>query len=339
MNAHSLVPLIAFLAYIPLFAIVLANRPWQRQKTIFAMFLLAMMVWSFGDFLFRSDYFINEKIYIGKATLCVLALGVTQLHYFLRTYYETEVPRFPLAYVLMGVAFVVIIAFIPQAVVVDNYVRPTYGIWVYPLAIAGYGMLIRDLYILLKRLKIIADPVSSNEIIYLAISICTSLATSAVATTKFGLEFPIAHLGNFVTAVILTYAVFKHRLLDLRIVLRRGLTILSMIAFGIIIYLAVYVTGHFLFNVELEHLNFLLGIAIALIVVFIVIPMRKHITSQVDKLFYRDSYIYRQELNNFARNGIRGVLNLDEFGIELLTLFCGAIRCKQSYLMLPQQRH
>lgn len=336
MNTHSLIPLIAFLAYIPLLIIVLTNRPWQRQKAIFAIFLFSMMVWSFGDFLFRSDYLINEKIYVAKATLCVLALGVTQLHYFLRTYYEDEAPRFPLAYILMGVAFVVIIAFIPQDVIVDELVKPVYGIWVYPLIIAGLGTLVRDLVILIRRIRIIADPVQRNQIIYLTIGTVTSLIFSAVSTTKFGQEFPIAHVGNFANALIMSYAVFKHRLLDMRIVLRRGLTMLCMVATGVVIYLAIYVIGHFLFNIDLESLNALLGIGVALLVAFIIFQMRGIITSRIDKLFYRDSYVFRQELNDFAHHRIKGVLNLDEFGNELLTLFCGAIRCRRAYLMFPQ---
>jgi diguanylate cyclase (GGDEF)-like protein len=337
MNAHSLVPLIAFLAYMPLFIIILANRPWQRQKKVFAMFLLAMMVWSFGDFIFRSDFLITEKVYVAKATLCVLALGLVQLHYFLRTYYETEPPRFPLGYIIMGAAFIVIIAFIPQSVVIDDYVKPIYGPLVYPLMLFAYGTLVRDIYILIRRLKVIADPVLRNQIIYPVIAVLAAVVLASVSTTQFGVEFPIAHVGNFAAAVILSYAVFKHRLLDLRLVLRRGLTYLSILAIGGGIYFIIYVISHYLFKVEIQDLNFVLGIAVALLVIFIIFQTRHLITTQIDKLFYRDSFVYRQELRNFARNRIKGVLDLDEFGIEFLALLCGAIRCKQSYLMLPQQ--
>ena len=93
MNIHSLIPLIATIAYIPLLIILYANRPWQRQKQVFVLFLFAVMIWSFADFLFRSDFLVNEKIIIAKSILCILTFGVTQLHYFLRTYYETKKPE------------------------------------------------------------------------------------------------------------------------------------------------------------------------------------------------------------------------------------------------------
>jgi len=100
-NIHSLIPLIATVAYIPLLILLLANRPWKRQQQIFVIFLTSVMLWSFGDFLFRSDYLTNEKIILAKGILCVLTLAVTQLHYYLRSFYNNRDPQFPLAYLLM----------------------------------------------------------------------------------------------------------------------------------------------------------------------------------------------------------------------------------------------
>jgi hypothetical protein len=150
MNIQSLIPLIATIAYIPLIIILYANRPWQRQKQIFVLFLIAAMSWSFGDFLFRSDFLMTEKTIIAKAVICVVAVSATQLHYFLRTYYETKKPRIPLAYIGMVLAFIWIILLIPERVDIGKGVIPVYGIWIYPLVL-GYMILIgRDVYILFK---------------------------------------------------------------------------------------------------------------------------------------------------------------------------------------------
>jgi diguanylate cyclase (GGDEF)-like protein len=337
MNIYSLISLIATLAYVPLFLILIANRPWQRQKQTFAVFLMAIMLWGLGGFLFRSDYLINEKIYIAKAILCICTLVITSLHYYLRTYYERRAPGFPLAYLVTALLFVVILLFMPEGVILGEIAVPLYGPWLYLLATYGVAILSWDIYQLLKKVRTTADPVIHNQLIYLLIGVSILIVFSVSSFTNFGQEYPVVHVGNFLNALILTYTVLRHRLLDLRLVLRRGLTFLSMIAIGIVIYLAIYVVGHFLFNVDLESLNVLMGVGAALLVAFIIFQIRELIANQIDKLFYRESYVYRQELNNFARNRIKGVLNLDEFGIELLTLFCGAVRCRQSYLMLPQQ--
>lgn len=337
MNVHSLIPLIATIAYIPLFIILLANRPWQHQKQVFAIFLVSAILWSFGDFLFRSDYLVNEKIYIAKAVLCVLTLAVTQLHYFLKTYYDPGKKGLPLAYCVMGLTYVLIILFIPQDVIVGEIIVPVYGFWVYPVAMYAYGLLGWDLFKLFKRLKVISDPVPHNQVMYLIIALCSYIIFATSSFSKFGQDIPVAHIGNLANALILTYAALKFRLLDLRLVLRRGLTILALIATCVFIYLLVFVLGHFLFRIELEDLNFLLGIAVALIMAMVIYQLKGFISTQIDKLFYRGSYEYRLELEDFVQFRIRGVLNLNDFGNELLTLIAGALRCKQAYLMLPQQ--
>jgi diguanylate cyclase (GGDEF)-like protein len=337
MNVHSLIPLLASIAYVPLLILLLANRPWDKQKRTFALFLVLIMIWSFGDFLFRSDFFDNEKIYIAKVVLCILTLGITQLHYFLRTYYDPKPVGFPVAWVLTGLSLILIAGFIPEKVINGISVTPVYGAWIYPLSIYGFGLLFRDICLLIKKRQSVIDPVFGNQIVYLVLGISIALILAGFSFTKLGQEIPIAHVGNFLNALILTYAVVRHQLLDLRLVLRRGLTLLSMTAIGVAVYLLLFVAIHFLLHLEIADVSFVFGMVVAFVIAFVIFYLRNFIASQIDKLFYGDSYSYRQDLNNFAKNRIKGIISLDELGNDLLALFCGAFRCRQSFLMLPQE--
>jgi diguanylate cyclase (GGDEF)-like protein len=295
------------------------------------------MIWSFGGFLFRSDFFADEKIYIAKAVMCMLTLGVTQMHYFLRTYYETKPVGFPVAWVLTGFFLILIIEFIPEKVISDISYTPVYGVWTFPLAIYGFGLIFRDIYLLIRKLKSVIDPVFRNQIVYLVLGISIALILVSFSFTKVGQQIPIAHVGNFLNALILTYAVVRHRLLDLRLVLRRGLTVLSMTAIGVAVYLLLFVASQFLLHLEITNASFAFGMVVALTIAFVIFNLRNIISSQIDKLFYGDSYSYRQDLNDFARNRIKGIISLDELGNDLLALLCGAFRCRQSFLLLPQE--
>ncbi len=337
MNIQSLIPLIATMAYVPLILVLYANRPWQRQKQIFALFLVAAMMWSAGDFLFRSDLLINEKTIIAKTVLCIVAFGATQLHYFLRTYYETKKPVVPVALITMAVTFIWIILFVPERVTFDRGVIPVYGITVYPLVGYYIALIGRDAYILIKKLRNIVDPAVHNQLIYLLVSIFFPITLIALTVGMTIQEYPLAHVANFFIALMLTYTIIKHQLLDLRVVLRRSLAIVSMIAIGAGVYLILYVIGHFLFHFDVITINFLLGMATALLIALAISQTRSMLISQIDKLFYRDAYEYRQRLKDFTENRIRGMLSLDEMGNELLNLLCGAIRCRQAYLILPRE--
>jgi diguanylate cyclase (GGDEF)-like protein len=80
-----------------------------------------------------------------------------------------------------------------------------------------------------------------------------------------------------------------------------------------------------------------LSIGIALLIAYVIYQTRNFAARQIDRLFYRDSYQYRHELDEFARKRIRGLISLNELGTELLTLLCGAVKCRQSYLLLPRE--
>lgn len=337
MNVHSLIPLVASIAYIPLLIFLYANRPLQNQKRLFLTFLLSVTLWSFGDFLFRSDYFTSEKILLGKGILIVLTLAVTQLHYFLRSYYETNRDKYHLAYFLMFTCFAVILLFLPQDVYVRENVVPVYNPWIYYLAVYSYVFLGWDIYKLFKKLRATADPSSYNQILYIIIGVLACVLLTSTAFIKIGQDLPLAHVGNLINALILTYAVMRFKLLDLRIVLRRGLTIFTMVAVCLFVYLFIYIIGHFLFKLQIEDINFLFGIGVTLLLAIVFYSIRRFTITQIDKLFFRDSYEYRQELDDFVHTRIKGIINLDEFGNELLSLLSGALRCKQANLMLPQQ--
>jgi GAF domain-containing protein len=337
MNIGTLISLLATVAYIPLVILLIANRPWQRRQKLFVPFLVGMMIWSLGTFLFRSDYFMDEKVWLAKITLCFLALSIAPLHYFLRTYYESTKPGFPLALVFSLISIVLVVLFIPETVIIENGVLPIYGFWLYPVMLFNFLLLARDTFLLAKKLSYLADPVVRNQIINLIFGVCIALVLSLTTAIELGRIYPMAQVGNCILAFILTYTVIRHRLLDLRLIARRGLTLLLMAIVGVGIYLVLFAVAHVLFNIEIVPSNLTLGMGIALIITLVILQIRSFTTSQIDKLFFRESYSYRQQLNTLVRDRIRRLISLDELGSELLTLLSGALRSKKAFLMLPQE--
>ncbi len=112
---------------------------------------------------------------------------------------------------------------------------------------------------------------------------------------------------------------------------------MAMAALGVVIYALLSFIGQSLFHVEITPFGLSLSIGIALLIAYVIYQTRNFAAKQIDRLFYRDSYQYRHELNEFARKRIRGLISLNELGTELLTLLCGCIKCRQSYLLLPRE--
>ena len=82
MNAHAMIPTIAVATYIPLFVILLTNRPWHRQHKLFFLFLIAAAVWSLVDILFRGDFFSAYKLFLMKVIISDMGSNSILLFYF-----------------------------------------------------------------------------------------------------------------------------------------------------------------------------------------------------------------------------------------------------------------
>jgi len=87
MNAYSLGPFIATIAYIPLLIIIISSRPWQSRQLLFFIFLVSAMSWSFVDFLYRGDYFPGFNDSLFKLVIILFSIMVVQFQCFASSFY------------------------------------------------------------------------------------------------------------------------------------------------------------------------------------------------------------------------------------------------------------
>lgn len=192
MNIHSLIPLIAAVAYIPLFFVLIHNRPWQRQHKLFLAYLIAAVFWSFTDIFGRSYFFMAHKIFLLEIVIFTFLLTCVQSHYFVASFYRKQDFKFPIAYGIPALGIVLMVfGYIPENVIIDGGVTPVYGSWIYLLGFLLLILAITDVYFLVRRLRILADPEKRNQIVYLILGISLLAAFIGLSVTRFGREFPL----------------------------------------------------------------------------------------------------------------------------------------------------
>ena len=257
MNIHSLIPLFVAVIYVSLFLVIIVNRPWQKQHKLFIIYLAAATLWSFSDFLMRSDFFMDYKLLLFRiVTVFSLWWGV-QLYYFARSFLHL-----PGGWVIwFGYASLVVFSTVatmgyapPGITFSDGIVNPVYGWWfiLYVAPFATFAVL--GVYSLVQRLRIVTDPRERNRITYLiyAIGLLAVFGFSSLAGLARG--YPVSHVGALLSACILAYAVMKHELVSINSVLRRGLGWASLFVLGAGAYVLVFYLLHLLFDFELNPL-------------------------------------------------------------------------------------
>jgi len=337
MDVNVLIPLIATIAYIPLFVILLSSRPWNRKQRLFLLFLIPAMLWSLSGFLLRSGLFtphILAKI-IPSAAIWMLI----QLHYFVCSFYRSEHIKIPLAYIFLVATIVLAAAgYIPSNVeVTASGINVNYGPWIivaYLLFLFTVG--IKDMYSLIQKYRLSPNPAERNQIVYLlaAIAILTVFIFSSI--TPRGGEYPVSHIGNLIIACVLTYAVVTHRLLDIRVVFRRALIYVVLYGAGLAIVVLFFRLAHRFVGFELNFASLAVTIGLGIpAILFLGHKVRDIWQKKVEKAFIGARYSYRRQLSQFI-SGIHDVPTLEQLGSEFISLFAQSLDCRRACLLLPQ---
>jgi len=336
MNIYALFPLIAVVAYIPLLIITISSRPWQTRHRLFILFLIAAMIWSLTDFFLRSNLSPQYNNLLLKLILITYTWMAVQFYCFASSFFATGQGRWlPLSYASLAVVIIlVLLGYIAEGVTIINgdKLHLDYGRGTMFLALPLLALAIRLTYVFGKMLRILDNPVLRNQIFSLLLGLFVLIFFTLITLLPWGREFSVTHFGGIIIAFIFSYAVIRHQLVDIRIVLRRGLAwvslgIIGAVSFGLLLLILHIVLG-FEFDLTAE---FVIALVAVLVAIFIY-KLRGYLFITVGKAFHGQSFDYRQKLSDFASK-IHNIFSLKEQGGEMLALVTRAVGCKRVRLL------
>jgi len=260
---------------------------------------------------------------------------VVQFHSFTSSFFPADKGRWlPFAYgTLLFNIVLAMLGYIPEGIqYADNIPYPDYGIGVFFLAIPMLILLARNLWIFIPGLKSQDNLMIRNQIISILLSLVVLTVFLLLALTPLIKEIPISHIGNIINAIVLSYAVVNHQLLDIRLILRQGFTWISIVTIGIISFLAIYLVFHSILNVELTPKQLFASTVSYTIAVIIIFKLRYNVSYLMGKAFQGERYYHQKKLVDFAST-IHKIFSLHEQGRELLTLLIRAVGCGKAGLL------
>jgi len=338
MDVDALVPLIATIAYIPLFVILLSNRPWGRKQMLFLLVLISAMLWSLSGFLLRSGFFAPHMIAQVIPTAAIWML--IQLHYFISSFYRSERIKIPWAYIfLVSTIILAALGYIPQNIEITDAgnVIVNYGPWivaVYLVFLFTAG--VKDVYSLIQKYRLSPKPPERNQIVYLLASIVILAVFLFSSISPRGGEFPMGHIGNLVIACVLTYAVVTHRLVDIRVIFRRALMYMVLYGGSVGVVLLFFWLAYRFVGFELSLASLVLAIGLGIpAVLFFVYKVRDLWQKKVEEAFIGARYAYRRQLSQFITR-IHDVPTLEQLGSEFISLLAQSLDCRRACLLLPE---
>ena len=122
---------------------------------------------------------------------------------------------------------------------------------------------------------------------------------------KFGIEFyPFGAVFIMSWVIIMSYAILKHQILDINIVLRKGLIYSLLVAVLTIFYLLAIVISEGLFENLLGYKSVAISIFLTALIAAFFIPLKNRIQELVDKLFFKGTLMEIAQENDSLRREV-----------------------------------
>ena len=342
MIPHALVPLVASLAYGVLLSVVLRQRSGSRLNQAFALYLLAMTVWSLGSALLHADIppaplFWNKIMGIAGGAMPIL------FFYFVQVFVRNVEKRKRWLYVGLALYVVFVTADIMGLIVKSGYVvngvfHYEFGPAIALVAVNWYFFVGFSIFDLVRQYMRTKDEIQRNRIRYVLLGISLVVLGTFTNFTPLG-KYPVDITANLVNALLITYTIVRYELLDFNFVIRKALAQVGLAGLVVSTYLAPILIYELLVQrsaADLYPLSVIFSLAIAVAVAISIRALLGRIETRVDRLFFRERYdAYRmvQELGQQMAN----TLNFDGLVSMLLERVAETLHPKGMGLLIKEE--
>jgi signal transduction histidine kinase len=296
------------------------------------LFSLSMALWCFGQFMGEMGETRGVVLFWTREGLAgAIFIPVFFLHFILALT-DRAGREAKLLYFVYGLGFLFLALDLTPLFVAG--VEPILGFRYYPQAGIVYlffapFILFSFAYAFVRLFLSYRDAFGAKKNQLLYVLVAALIGFSGGITTFFpvwGIDFPvISHLTLPLYVLITIYAILKHRLLDISVIVREGLIYSTLTAlFAGFYVLAVLVANYYLS--QFVQFNPILAIFLVVFVsVLFFQPLRDRVQKVVDQIFFRGEYQYLKTINDLSvenRQLFQSLLRADKLA-SLGTLSAG----------------
>jgi putative nucleotidyltransferase with HDIG domain len=304
-------PILGAIIFGALELIVAQSKPRTKLQRIFQIYLLAMFLWSVSAFMTLSGQ-VEVLTWFRIMTIAPILMTIA-IFYFVQTLFGLRRKWAPLVLVF-GVILILLSIFTPylikQAFLEAGKLHYEFGPLLFLVAIPGYGLNFISLAELAKGYSQTRDINQRNRFRYLILALSITILATLINFTELG-KYPIDIAANTISAMLIAYAILRHQLLDIQIVVRLGLLYsITTAILGLVYFLAITVTLSVVEAFSGGRI-FLLSVIVALLTSVIISPVRDSAQLWIDRLFYRERYNASLMLQRLSQATV-SMLDLDK---------------------------
>ena len=330
---RMIVPLVAVIAYTLLLVLVATSKPKTALRNRFRLYLISMLVWSVAAFIVLQD-FGNTLFWFRLMTSSALA-SMISLYYFTESAITKKIRIASLVYIY-GLAAILINQFTncvtPSAEIINGELIYIFNPQVAIVAGPSYLIMLYCIVLLRQNSRKAREETQISRYSLFAVAIIIILLGGSLNFSDLG-KYPLDIIANIIAAIIITYAILKHQLLDINVVIRKSLLYAIPTALiGVVYFLFISLALQIFSNSANGNL-FVVSLIVSVFAALLVQPFRDLIQRFIDKYFFRERYNSLHMFQRVSRVS-SSVIDIGELTRMILNEITNAMHIQKAALFL-----
>ena len=343
MNLALLFSLIAVACYAALVWLAFRRGLRVRVNQLFALYLVTMLVWQVAYILLSLSRTEAGAVLWYRA---LIIAALTQFIVFFCFARALQRIRERGSVVLLGaviwLATFIALAVAPYSFIGNLRLHEVSHVFIADfkpplilLAASSYGFLGYGIAILVQGYRRSTSDLERNRLRYLLLANLFILLGTLANFWPALQAYPVDVAANIVSALLLSYAILRYRLLDITVVVRHGLAYALVTGGLALVYTLSILLFELLLQTPLGRWAFVLPGAIALLATTLLRPWRERALGWIDRLLFHETYDSRRMLQGLSRRTAT-VIDLDALSNMLLSEICTTMRLERAMLFLRE---
>lgn len=294
--------LLTALANIALGVISYNKNPKSVTHRLLSLLTVIFALWSIANYFSLNSGTKEETLFWIRVVMLITAPMGPVLYFFIKAFphYKLSMNKIFFKILISIILFVEFIVFTPlifsDVTIKNGSITPVPGpgIILYAFLLIG-APLVGSIELIKKYRK--SKGYEKLQLKYLIVGVTETFGLQIL--TNF-IAVVVFHYSGFVIfgpvfslifVVFITYAIIRHRLLEVRFILVRPLVYLMLIVLAAVIYiLGVIFVSHYIFNIKIDQSLLPSHVLIALFIAFTFVPLRNFLEESTNKIFYKGRY-------------------------------------------------
>ncbi len=306
LGLYTAIKLFALSSYLVLTLLTLRSKAAPAVRILFSIYIFGMSLWQLSSLMVNFSR--GEQAALFWYNFLMASSGMYSILFFPFTQALLGITKKKVlafcAYIACAFVFVVgILGLQWKGVILGRggyWIPEINSRWLYVVIAVSYFFWSYGVFNLVRGVVKETSPVQRNRLVYVligAIIVMIGVPTNFTALR----DYPVDIFLNLVSALVIGYAVVRHRLLDIRFILMRSIFYSGLTAALVAAYLGVVFGLESLLKRSIGYSGPAPGIIAILFIALIFLPIRNLLQKVLDRLFFREKSDYQNATQLFSR--------------------------------------